>query len=196
MKKTFVLLALSFTVFTTQAQVNFGVKAGANLTNFSGSDVGESAKSLLGYAGGALVNYNLTEAVSLQGEVLYSLEGTSYKFEDVKMKNKMSYINIPILAQYNHTSGFYAETGPQLGILASAKVTGKVDGRTQSQDIKDEFKSTNFSWAFGLGYKLPNGLGIGARYNLGLTNVPDNSDANVKLGGFHLGLSYTFGSSN
>ncbi len=198
MKKTFVLLFLSFTAFTIQAQVNFGVKAGVNYTNFSGSDA-DGSKYLIGYAGGGLINYKLADAVSVQGEVLYSLEGarTTYAEEgmSIKMKLQAGYINIPVLAQYNHTSGFYAETGPQLGILANAKMSGKYQGTEVSEDVKDDFKSTNFSWAFGAGYKLSNGLGIGARYNLGLTNVPDG-DGKLKLGGFHLGLFYTFGSNN
>jgi len=68
-----------------------------------------------------------------------------------------------------------------------------------SVDAKDGFKKINFSWGLGAGYKLSNGLGIGARYNLGLANIADNSDSepgesgNIKLGGFHVGLFYTFG---
>ncbi len=195
MKKTFVLLLLSFSAYTIQAQVNFGVKAGLNLTKFSGSDAGDN-DFLLGYAGGGLVNYKLTDAVSVQGEVLYSLEGASSKEEGEKFSLRTGYINIPLLAQYNHSSGFYAETGPQLGILANAKGSVKVDGRNVSVDMKDQFKGINFSWGLGAGYKLSNGLGIGARYNYGIVNIPKEGDASVKLGGFHVGLSYTFGSSN
>jgi len=197
MKKIIILSFLTFIGFGIQAQVNFGVKAGVNLTKFSGSDAGDNNNFLLGYAGGGLVNYKLTDAVSLQGEVLYSLEGSSAKEDGVKGKLKTGYVNIPVLAQYNHSSGFYAETGPQLGILTSAKMSfsGSEDGVdiSATQDVKEQFKSINFSWGLGAGYKLSNGLGIGARYNFGITSIAD-SDASIKLGGLHIGLSYTFGS--
>ena len=198
MKKILFLLVFTLIGFAIQAQVRFGVKAGVNLTKFSGSDAGDN-DFLLGYAGGGLVNYKLADAVSLQGEVLYSLEGASSKDVEeginVKTKAKLGYINIPVLAQYNHSSGFYAETGPQVGILASAKASMSAEGESYSYDMKDQLKKINFSWGIGAGYKLSNGLGIGARYNLGLTNIADN-DSKVKVGGFHIGLSYTFGGNN
>lgn len=198
MKRIFILSVFTLTAFTIQAQVRFGVKAGINLTKFSGSDAGDN-NFLLGYAGGGLVNYKLADAVSLQGEVLYSLEGASSKDVaegmNIKTRAKLGYVNIPVLAQYNHSSGFYAETGPQLGILASAKASMSAEGDSYSQDMKDSFKKINFSWGIGAGYKLSNGLGIGARYNLGLANIPDG-DSKVKVGGFHIGLSYTFGGGN
>lgn len=186
MKKIIFLSAFTVIASFTQAQISYGVKAGVNLTKFSGSDIGDN-QFLVGFAGGGLINYKLADAISLQGELLYSLEGASYKGEG-SSKIKASYINIPILAQYNHASGFYAETGPQVGFLISAKQS--YNGN--SNDIKDDFKKINFSWGLGAGYKLTNGLGIGARYNLGITSIADG-DANVKLGGFHIGLSYTFG---
>lgn len=198
MKRIFILSVLTLTVFSIQAQVRFGVKAGVNLTKFSGSDAGDN-DFLLGYAGGGLVNYKLADAVSLQGEVLYSLEGASSKDAvegmNVTTKAKLGYVNIPVLAQYNHSSGFYAETGPQLGILANAKASMSAEGESHSYDMKDQLKSINFSWGIGAGYKLSNGLGIGARYNLGLASIADN-DSKVKVGGFHIGLSYTFGGGN
>lgn len=197
MKKTFVLLLLSFSAYTIQAQVNFGVKAGANLTKFSGSDAkaeGISPSFKPGFAGGVFANYKFAENLGLQLEALYSLEGTTYKAEGEKMHFKTDYVNVPLLVQYNHESGFYAETGPQVGFLTSAKLA--YDGN--SVDMKEGFKKINFSWGLGAGYKLSNGLGIGARYNYGITSIADGQgeSVNMKLGGFHLGLFYTFGSND
>ncbi|HRQ49130.1 MAG TPA: porin family protein [Agriterribacter sp.] len=197
MKKTLFLSVLTLIAFTTQAQIKFGIKAGANFTTFSGSDAtieGMSPKYKVGFAGGGLVNIQLSEMFSLQPEVLYSMEGATYTFEGESAHLKTDYINIPVLAQYNNASGFYAETGPQVGFLTSAKISA--DGN--SVNMKDFFKKTNFSWGFGAGYKLSNGLGFGARYNLGLTSIADaDTDESVsfKAAGFHIGLSYTFGGS-
>lgn len=192
MKKALLLLACTFIAFSINAQVNFGVKAGVNLTTLMGDDSkmeNISPGYKVGFAGGGLVNYKLSDALSLQGEVLYSLEGATYKAEGEKLKYNLSYINVPILAQYNHTSGFYAETGPQIGFLTTAKMS--YDGN--STDIKEGHASVNFGWGLGAGYKLSNGLAIGARYNLGISSLDKEGDAKVRTGGFHIGISYTFG---
>lgn len=196
MKKIIVLSVLTLTAFTIQAQIRYGIKAGANFSTFSGSDAkmeGISPKYKVGFAGGALVNLQLSELFSLQPEVLYSMEGARYKEGGQSMNFNINYINIPVLAQYNNPSGFYAETGPQLGLLASAKMA--FDGNSIS--MKDDMRKINFSWGFGAGYKLSNGLGIGARYNLGLTKIDSDKEggeaSNIKVGGFHVGLFYTLG---
>ena len=195
MKKIFFLALFAIvTVTTIQAQIKFGVKAGANFSKFSGSDAkldDISPKFKVGFAGGGLVNIKINEMLSVQPELLYSMEGTKYSQDGDKLIYKTDYINIPIMVQYNTTSGFYAETGPQVGFLISAKAT---DG-DNSVDVKDSFKGINFSWGVGLGYKLPAGIGIGARYNFGLANIVDDGDSKVQLGGLHVGVFYTFGGS-
>jgi hypothetical protein len=194
MKKVLLAAVLLTTGIISQAQIKFGVKAGANFYKFSGSDAdlgNASPKLKIGVAGGGLVNIPINEVFSVQPELLYSMEGSKYEESGVKLLYKTDYINLPVLFQYN-SSGFYGETGPQVGFLVSAK--GESGGN--SEDIKDSFKSINFSWAVGLGYKMSNGFGIGARYNIGLGNIADDADTNVKLGGFHIGVFYIFGGSN
>lgn len=195
MKKVFVLVAAVVLVSAVQAQkgsIKFGVKAGANFYKFSGDDAdfGDvSPKIQVGIAGGGLVNIPVSDMFSVQPEVLFSMEGTKYEESGDKLMYKTNYINIPVLFQYNNASGFYAETGPQIGFLMSAKA----DDGSNSTDVKDSFKGTNFSWALGLGYKMKSGFGFGARYNLGLGNIVDESDIDIKLGGFHVGVFYLFG---
>lgn len=191
MKKITLIAAIVFAVTSSSdAQVQYGVKAGANFYKFSGSDanVGNvSPKFKVGFAGGGFANIALSEMFSIQPELLYSMEGSKYEQGGEKIVFKTNYINIPLLVQYNTSSGFYGETGPQLGILGSAKATYG----SMSQDFKDQLKGINFSWAVGLGYKLTNGLGVGARYNIGLMKVDKQTSDDVKVGGFHIGLFYT-----
>lgn len=201
MKK--VLLAIVFLTagaIASQAQIKYGLKAGANFYQIGGSDADdfkEDRKMKIGLAGGAFVNIPINETFSVQPELLYSMEGNLQKYEemgvDVKTSYNLSYINIPVLVQYN-ASGFYAETGPQIGFLMSAKGKVEVDGEeVADEDIKESLKSINVSWAIGLGYKLKSGIGFGARYNLGLTSIADADDTKVTSSGFHVGISYTFG---
>jgi hypothetical protein len=185
MKKLFLVAAITAVGFASKAQVTFGVKAGLNISNWTGDDA-DGASSLTGFNAGGLVNIPISSMFSVQPEVTYSGEGV--KFDGGKYTT--NYINIPVLFQYNN-SGFYGELGPQIGILASAKA--KIDGGGSS-DAKDLFKSTNFSVAIGAGYKLSNiGLGFGVRYNLGVANIIDADGTDIKTSVFQVGASFSFG---
>jgi hypothetical protein len=198
MKKVFLAIVFLTTgVIASQAQIKYGLKAGANFYSLGGSDaedagLDQSRKIKIGIGGGGFVNIPINETFSVQPEVLFSSEGNLQKEGDEKLTYALNYINIPIMFQYN-ASGFYAETGPQIGFLMSAKA--KFDDGTDEEevDIKDEMKGLGLSWALGLGYKMDNGLGFGARYNLGLSTVFDADDVKITSSGFHIGLFYTFG---
>jgi hypothetical protein len=116
------------------------------------------------------------------------MEGAKYKLNDDKMVYELDYINVPVLFQYN-SSGFYGETGPQIGFLISSRIS---DGDV-SANIKGSTKRAAFSWTVGFGYRLSSGIGIGARYNIGLSNIVDEDNTDLKNSGFHIGISYLFG---
>jgi len=182
-KLALVLTVFTASIFGVNAQIQFGVKAGANFANLTNLD---GSKSLVNFNGGLLVKIPVADAFSVQPEVVYSGQGA--KGDGGKLA--LNYINIPVLATYTLPVGLNFQTGPQLGLLLSAK--SKADGG-ESEDVKDGFKSTDVSWAFGAGFTIPEvNLGINARYNLGLTNI-------IKEGGsskntvFQVGLYYMFG---
>ena len=94
------------------------------------------------------------------------------------------------MAKYYVAEGLSLEAGPQIGFLIKAE-SGADD---VSVDVKDAFKSIDFGFNFGAGYKLESGLNFAARYNLGLSDISDDddSDSNVKNGVFQLSVGYTF----
>ncbi|ULQ57914.1 PorT family protein [Flavihumibacter rivuli] len=188
MKKVFLVLLGAAALGTAKAQVQYGVKAGANFANVIGSDA-DDAKMKVGFNAGAFARFSINESFKVQPELVYSGQGAKYDDESLDLKLNLDYLNIPVLFQYHTNSGFFAETGPQLGFLLSAKL--KADG--ESEDVKDSFKSTDFSWAFGAGYQFAQGFGVNARYNLGLSKIEESGEANVKNGVFQVGLFYTFG---
>ncbi|MBN9383970.1 MAG: PorT family protein [Chitinophagaceae bacterium] len=182
-KLALVLTVFTATVFGAKAQIQFGIKAGANFANVSNTP---GSKTLVSFNGGALVKIPLVDALSLQPEVVYSGQGA--KFDGGKIT--LGYVNIPVLAKYTLPVGVFFETGPQLGILLSAKQ--KVDGGSDT-DIKSSLKSTDIAWAFGAGYVIPDiNLGVDVRYNLGLTNVIKDGGSS-KNGVFQVGVFYLFG---
>ena len=194
MKKLFLFLLASASLTLGNAQMRFGLKAGANFSNISGTGV-TGSKMNTSFYGGGLVTLPVLGSFSVQPELNYSGQGSKVSNVDGSFTLNSGYLNIPVLLKYGHSSGFFAETGPQLGFLLSANVKS---GGT-STDVKSSYQSTDFSWAFGLGYFLnPVNFGIDARYNLGLTNLNKSgtgATGTVKNSVFQVGVFYLFGKS-
>jgi hypothetical protein len=95
---------------------------------------------------------------------------------------------VPILLQYMTGSGFRIQTGPQVGILASAKT--KI-GDSES-DANHLYNTFDLAWAIGASYVSNSGLGIDARYNIGLANINDQGGSSVKNRVWQFGLFYQF----
>jgi len=195
MKKVILPLAVLAVVISAHAQEdNFGIKAGANVANLVGDDVSSAADPKLGWYFGAFAEFAFTDQFSIQPELVYSRQGTQSEIAGFDTKAKYNYLNIPILAKYYVTEGLSVTTGPQLGILLAANVDIESPTGDEETDVKDQLKGTDLSWALGAAYKLPNGLSIGARYNLGLSNLPDEGDNDkVRNGVFQIGVSYGIG---
>jgi hypothetical protein len=190
-KLVFVLLAAG--IFTTaNAQIQFGIKAGANFATLTGSGA-SGAKSVTNFNGGVLVHIPIASGFSLQPEVVYSGQGA--KADDGSGGTGTlheNYINVPVLLKYSLPLGLFFETGPQLGFLTTAKFSDQ----GQSVDVKSSYKSTDLAWAIGAGFMTPVHLGFDLRYNLGFTNIASTANGNtssVKNGVFQLGVFYLFG---
>jgi hypothetical protein len=192
MKKLVLILIAGVSFATAHAQIQFGVKAGANLSTFTGNDA-TGAKSMAGFNGGIFANIPIAKSFSFAPELIYSMKGAKYDSTSgysPAYSVHANYLDIPLLFKYKHSSGFNVETGPQVGFLLSAKA--KADG--MSVDDKSFFNSTEFAWDFGIGYDLSSvPVGIEFRYDLGLSNI-EKSGSNtgtVHNGVFQLGLRYT-----
>jgi len=183
------LLVIGFTsaIFSFAQSPKFGFKVGANISSLKWDDDREG-DARIGLNAGGLVHIHLTPEWALQPEVYYSMEGGKMDVsntEEVTWKN--DYVNIPLLLQYNFDNGFRLQAGPQLGLLVNSKVKDQdgVEG-----DADEVFKSTNVSLGLGLGYLTYSGLGIDARYNLGLSRVTESAYQEAKGRVFQIGLFY------
>lgn len=197
MKKLILSLGLLAGVsVAAQAQtgVRFGLKAGASLTNFTGKDSGDNSNKF-GFNGGVVANFGINDMFSVQPEVLYSMKGVKENGGSGKLN--LNYIDIPVLAKIaTGETGLFFELGPQVGFLASAKLK---DG-SDSQDIKDSFKSVDFGYAAGVGFQVSSSAMVGLRYNGAFTNATKAIDfgstsveSKVKNSAFQLYVGYMFG---
>lgn len=145
----------------------FGLKAGLNLASVK-TDLYNNPETRTGFHAGILSHIHFSQHLAVQPEVVYSNQGFEQNISSgLNLKMKLDYLNIPVLVQYMNR-GFRLETGPQIGFLLQAKAD-YTDGR--KQNVKDYLASTDFSWVFGTSYLTTLGLGLHARYNLGISNI-------------------------
>lgn len=181
------------------SKIEFGIKAGANISKVNGHDYTYVFSNKIGYFGGVVVKYPLSKTLSLQGEAYYNMIGTKAKnqpeINPFRVNTNIDYISVPILIQFKISPEFYVETGPEIGINLSSK---NKDIDTGEVIIMKDTKTTTFFWGIGTGYYLTESIAANFRANIGLTspffktvNVKGTSD-HFRMNNFQLGLVYFF----
>ncbi|HTL06641.1 MAG TPA: porin family protein [Chitinophagaceae bacterium] len=168
--------------------VAFGIKGGLNIANLHVENAGSStADAKASFHAGGLAHIHITKSFALQPELMYSNQGYKYELSNTTTRLNLHYLNLPVLAQFMVGQGFRIESGPQLGfLLAARQKTNNV-----SLDVKNNFKTVDFGWAFGLGYVTPSGFGVDARYNVGISSI-NKASAAVNNRVFQAGVFYQF----
>jgi hypothetical protein len=196
MKKVLLIVAVMLLSISTGsfAQVKFGVKAGLNIANLGGDDADDLDSRLVPLFG-AFANFGLSEKLTFQPELLYSMKGAknsvSFMGVDIETTMKLNYIDVPLMFKYNVVSGLNFQAGPQLGVLLSAETEVEGGEDSGTTDIKDNMKGMDFGLNVGAGYDFGS-LGVDLRYNIGLSNISDVDDTDLKNKGFQIAFSYAF----
>ncbi|MDR2282078.1 MAG: PorT family protein [Sphingobacterium sp.] len=188
MKK--LLLGVTFTLglglFQVHAQsIEIIPKAGINIAKQAIKDV-NGEKSKVGFQGGVGVNIHTKIAgFSIQPELNFVQKGSEINGKDGrKIDYNTSYLELPVLAKYS-IGPLFVNAGPAIGLrLSDSNKAKEAIGKT---------KSIDFGVQMGLGAALPVGPGkviVDGRYNLGLTNVSDVSNRNIKNRGILVSLGY------
>ena len=169
-----------------EIKTRFGIRAGINSSTVNMSDnasvvdgVVTGANSKTSYNAGAFVNIPIgMSAFRFQPEVNFSSQGarffggtgTGYNYEQ-----DFDYLNVPLNFQLMTKKGFFVQTGPQVGLLLSAdQKNASGTGAPANGTNTDAFDKVDLAWTAGVGYLSRIGLGVDARYNLGLRNVRED----------------------
>lgn len=155
------LLVICSTLSMAQAQVALGIKGGANISKMDLSN----ADNLVSPHAGAFALFKLSK-IGIQPEILFSKQGAKVNEVDVgEVDFKTSYLSIPVMLKLYLVAGLNIQVGPQFGFLTAAEFN--------EADAKESLKNSDISANLGLGWDLPFGLTIDARYNIGLSDVND-----------------------
>jgi opacity protein-like surface antigen len=160
-----------------QAQFAIGIKAGPNFSTIdTESSPGTNYKNRAGFHGGAFVLIKAAK-FGIQPEIVFSQQGSKVEINSQNFESNFSYVNIPIILKLYTVAGINIQAGPQFGFVTNgeAPIQQQLGGPTTVANVKDRMKSSDLTLGLGLGWDLPFGLTLDARYNLGLSKIYDDA---------------------
>jgi hypothetical protein len=180
MKKLFMMAvaAMLATVSVNAQQMFIKPMVGGTLATITGDNT-DDAKMKIGLVGGAEFGYQVADPFAVTVGALFSMQGA--KADDTNFikdaSTTLTYLNIPVMANYYIIPGLAIKAGVQPGFMLSAKSKGeeRVGSNWVEYDESgtDGYKKFDLSIPLGLSYEISDFV-IDARYNLGLTNINDN----------------------
>ena len=198
MKKIFttiVLMAAMLVAIPAKAGINFGIKGGYNITNFSFSEDVIAKDNQQGFFIGPSLKIGIP-VLPIGFEIAALYDQRDAKLEGEKISQKS--INIPINVRYElglgDMAGIYVAAGPQFGF----NIGDKKFSFSNANDY--EMKDSNLSLNLGACIRLVSHLEIGFNYNIALGKTGEfnevdgakNLVGNGKANAWQISAAYYF----
>ena len=164
-----------------------GLVGGFNVSQLDGDNY--TGWDKLGLTGGIKVVTQLKSTLKFNIELLYADKGSKILSEVppfITRRHKdriigLKFIEVPVLIKFmpnTEASTFYVEGGLAYGRKIGSEIKEKITSSTLTtfRDIEPDFKSSELSSVFGIGYYLSKDLSMGARFTYGLTKFYENKE--------------------
>ncbi|MBP7205996.1 MAG: PorT family protein [Candidatus Cloacimonetes bacterium] len=176
-KAIFIFLLAVLGLGMAYGETAFGLRAGLNLMNreFSG-DSNLTTGDRTGFHAGLVMQFRTDANVILQPELLYTQKGYTYDGIVIDHQYNFDYVELPIAIKYDiNIKGFHLQpyVAPQVGYAISAQdiQDNIVDILDAEVDLIDNINKINYGVDLGLDLMVLDGLLLGARYQLGLSDI-------------------------
>lgn len=173
-----------------QAQLQWGVKGGLNMSkaSFSGSDF--KSDNYTGFFIGPMAEFTIPViGLGVDGAIVYSQKGIKFDAANESETLKQKGIEIPVNLKYNiglgRLLGIYIAAGPQFGFDLNSD-----EWKFYNEEFS--FKKSNLSINVGVGAKLINHLQVGVNYNIPLGKTAEYDGALSAIGGAFSAKSKTW----
>lgn len=198
---------------TWSMQIKFGFGA-STMTNMESIPMNEGVSLDTQYAGASMygldVEYQATKWLGVSLGFNCSNQGTEWKdytdADNIKYRDpqvSLSYLNVPLVANFYVLKGLALKAGVQAGFLTSADVSMRVktvlaghDVTTKtSVDVEDDCNKVDFSIPVGISYETKSHFVLGATYNIGVSKVNKNKifgEKDNRNGMFMLNFGWKF----
>ena len=145
-----------------------------------------------GFHFGGFIEYGFNDRLFVEGGIDYAFQGAKVKSGETMTVNLSTYdvsnekenpngtsirtqqLNIPLWVKYD-IAGFRPKVGVNLGYLTKIEVKGEGDNQKEETQSLPPKKRFDFGLGLGAEYNLPFGLFFDATFNLGLTNLSNES---------------------
>ena len=202
MKKIFITTSLCIVAVLINSKavaqnlpIQFGVKAGFNLSNVSGEDV-EHTKFLTGFNVGITLDYEFAENMYIQTGLEFTTKG--FKQEETRELYEITatahYLQLPLhyasKLEITNNTKFIFFVGPYLAYGIGGKATVK----ERKKETFDYFEGTNkFDMGIGGGIGIESGkINLSIGYDYGLLNLQNDYDTIIRNQNLYLTIGYKF----
>ena len=145
-----------------------------------------------GFHFGGFIEYGFNDRLFVEGGIDYAFQGAKVKSAESTTVNlsthasthkketlnkasvKTQQLNIPLWVKYD-IAGFRPKVGVNLGYLTKIEIKGEGDNQKEETQSLPPKKRFDFGLGLGAEYNLPFGLFFDATFNLGLTNLSNES---------------------
>ncbi|MFP9115755.1 porin family protein [Flavobacterium sp. RHBU_3] len=174
---------------------SFGIKGGLNLATVSGDDF-NNPDSRTSFHAGVFAEFPISpDMLSLQVEALYSGQGFESDVDggifggSGKVEYQLDYINVPVLAKFYVLKGLSLEAGPQFSFKVNEEIDADANADGGDWDL-NKAKDFEFGVSGGVTFETPLGIFATARYNQGITDIIEDTDAKNSV--FQIGVGFKF----
>jgi len=175
-----IILFFFISVNSFAQEMNFGVKAGANFSDYSGTLDGFNTENITSFHGGVFAEFRFAR-FGIQPEVLYSTQGAKLSDATQEFENRLGYLSIPVLARIYLIPNFISlDIGPQASFLMN---------ETENVNIANS-NTFDFAVCGGATVHFLGSMFFQARYVLGLTDVKPNAQVQNTLIQLSAGLRF------
>ncbi len=213
MKRSTILFStmLLFTAPALTHAQSWSVKAGANLSTWTGDDV-ESSDARLGHQLGIHYRIRATDVFNLVPGIQFTQRGVqdhaketfdwyentevSYEYQ---MRVRVNYLDFPLTFEYHVDPSLYLLVRPTLSVLLKNKysaiqrecIENDCTG-SKEEDEYDSFRSTDFGLGVGIGYLITDHIGLSVGYQWGLMSLDIEEDLEAFNRTLDFSLEYRF----
>lgn len=202
MKKPLIILLTLFISTTVFGQ--FGIKAGANITNVSTENTDlEDLEAKLGYQAGIMQRINIGNSFAIQPELMYIRKINRYNLATIDVDSRLDYFELPILFIIKPNNfPVQLQVGPQFSYLLGTKVLfegGDFEFEEGYELDRESFEDIDYGFVLGLGFVILDKVTLDLRYTRGLKEIERGTtidDLTIepasKLFGFQASIGYLF----
>ena len=138
---------------------------------------GESQDAILGYFAGVGANIPLNPNLSARTEMRFSKKGSKTEINNIASNTtRLSYIDIPLILQYQIVPKLSIQGGLQPSFLLSANMESEVNGESSDRSVRDIYNGFDLAATLGVSYNINKNLSVQLGYDLGLLNVERQAD--------------------